>query len=116
MTEVAVLEGTLHALLPATTATHATLQLLDAPIDPCTITTPHPTLTTFPTGTTHATPHTRASLIPATPTTEHKDTKPGRSSNTQDPQTPIDPTAPKLLPSRIPIQALHQILTVTLIL
>ena len=61
MIEATALEGTPHSLLPATTAAHTTLQLMDAPIIPhAMITTgiaaPHPSLTISPTGTTHATP------------------------------------------------------------
>ena len=61
MTEAAALEGTPHALLLATTAAQATLQVMDVPITPHTmiptgIVTPHPALANFPTHTTHATP------------------------------------------------------------
>ena len=42
MTEVTVLEGTLHTLLPATATTQATLQLMDALITLHAIATPHP--------------------------------------------------------------------------
>ena len=50
MTEAATLEGTPHALLPATTAACSTLQSMGAPITPhamipAGIITPHPTLT-----------------------------------------------------------------------
>ena len=58
--------------------------------------TPHPTLATSPTGAIHATPQTGASLAPATPTAQHKDLSPEKSSNVQDPQPPINPTAPRL--------------------
>ena len=44
MTEVGVLEGIPHSLLPATTAAHATLQPIDAPITTPAIVAPHPTL------------------------------------------------------------------------
>ena len=62
-TEASALEETPHALLPATTAAHATLQLMDAPIThhtviPTGIVIPHPILTISSTGTTHATPWT----------------------------------------------------------
>ena len=55
MTEVAVLEETLHALLPATAAA---------------LVTPHPALTISPTGTTHTTPWTGAGLILGTSATQ----------------------------------------------
>ena len=84
-TEVAVLEGTPHALLPATAATPATLQLMDAPI------TPHAIAASYPALTTYATLWTRAGLTPATPATQHKDTNAGKSSNVQDPQPPKTP-------------------------
>ena len=121
VTEAAVLEGTPHVLLPATAATHATPQPMDGPITPHAvipsgIVALHPTLTTSPVGATLANPWTRASLTPAAPTTQHKDFSPGKSSNVQDPQPPINPTAPKMAPSRIPLQTPYQILTVTLIL
>ena len=82
-TEAATLEGTPHALLPATAAACAALQLMDAPITPhamipTSIVEPHPTLAIFPTGTNHTTPQTRASLTPAAPTTQHKFPSPGR--------------------------------------
>ena len=48
----------------------------------------HPTLATSPMGMTHATPWTRAGLIPAAPNLQHKNLSPGKSSNTQDPQPP----------------------------
>ena len=120
-TEAAGLEGTPHTLLPATTAAHITLQVMDAPVNPYAmiptgIVTPHPVLTTSPTDTTHTTPQTEVSLTPATPTTEYKDLKPEKSSNAPDPQHLINPTTPRLSPSRIPLQILHQILTVTLII
>ena len=116
MTEVAVLESTSHALLPATRAAHTAVQQMDAPIIPHAIVAPHPALVTSPTGTTHATPWTRAGLTPATPATQHMDHNTRKSSNAQDPQPPINPITPKLSPSRILIQTLHQILTVTLTL
>ena len=80
-TELAVSEGTPCALLPATTADHTALQLMDAPITPHVIVAPHPTLTTSPACTTHATSWTRASLTPATLTTQYKDPNQGMSSN-----------------------------------
>ena len=93
MTEAAVLEGTPHALLPATAAAHAAPQLMDAPITPCTviqkgIAALHPALTTSPVGTTHVTPQTGASLTPAAPSTQHKDLSPGMSHNAEDPEPP----------------------------
>ena len=42
--------------------------------------------------------------------------QPEMSSNSPDPQHPINPTTPRLSPSRIPLQIIHQILTVTLII
>ena len=116
MTEIAVLEGTPHTLHPTTTATHAALQLMYALGTPHAIATNHPALVTFPAGTTHATPWTRASLTPVSPVSQHNDTNSGKSSNAQDPQPPINSTTPKLPPSRILIQTPQQILPVTLIL
>ena len=55
-TEEAVLEGTPYTLLPANTAACTALQPMDAPITPSCHSYTHPTLTTFPTGTTNATP------------------------------------------------------------
>ena len=49
-------------------------------------------------------------------TTQHKDLSPEKLSNAPDPQHPIYSIAPRLSPSRIPFQILHQILTVTLII
>ena len=120
MTEAAVLKGTPHAPLPATTAACATLQPMDAPITPCTviptdIVAPHPALTTSPTGTTHATPWTGASLFQATHTAQHKDLSPEKSSNALNSQHLINPTTPRLSPSRISLLILHQVVTVTLI-
>ena len=91
---------------------------MDAPVIPHTmipkgIVTPHPTLTTSPTSTTHATPWNRASLTPTTPTAQHKDLSPEKSSNAPDPQHPINATTLRLSSSRIPLQIFHQILTVT---
>ena len=58
---------------------HATLWSMDAPIathtmtHPTGIVTPHPTLTTSTADVTHATiPQTRAGLIPATITMQHR--------------------------------------------
>ena len=100
VTEAGALEGTPCALLPATTAVHATPQPMDAPITPHAtiptgIVTPHPALTIPPTSATHATPQTRATLIPAAPTTQHKFLSPGRLSNAQRPSTPHKPHCPK---------------------
>ena len=94
---------------------------MDTPITPNAviptgIVAPHPALTISPTGATHATPWTGASLTLAIPTTPHKDLNPGKSNNAQDPEPPINPTAPKLSQSRILLQTLLQILTVTLII
>ena len=112
MTEAAALEGTSCTLLPATATACAAFQSMDAPITPCAmlptgIVTPHARLTISLTGTTHATPWTRAGLTPATPTMPHKDLRPGESSNDQDLQPPINPTTPKLSPSRILLQIFH---------
>ena len=120
-TTKAALEGTPHTLLPATTAAHATLQPMDAVTTPhAMITTgtvaPHALLTISPTGATHTTWWTEATLTPAAPTTQHKILSPGRQSNAQGPQPPINPTTPKLSPSRILLQTPHQILAVMLIL
>ena len=83
VTEAAALERTLHALLTATTATHAAPHLLDAPIIPCVmiltgIVTPHPTLTIPLASATHATPWTEGTLAPAAPATQHKILSPAR--------------------------------------
>ena len=83
---------------------------------PSGIVTPHPRLTNSPTGATHTTPQTRAGLSQAPPSTQHKDLSPEKSSKAPDPEPPINPTTPRLSPSRIPLQILHQILTVTLII
>ena len=120
-TEAAALEGTPYTHLPATAAACATIQPIDAPIAPQAviptgIVVPNPTLNISPIGTAHATPQTGADLVPAAPTMQHKNLSPGKSSNPQDPQPPINPTVSKLSPSRIPLQTLHQILTVTLII
>ena len=97
-TKVAVLEGTPRALLPATTAAHPALQPMHSPVTHCSVVTPHPALTTSPTVTTQATPWTGASLTPATPTTQHKDSNTGKSSNAQDPQPlPLKPHHPKTI-------------------
>ena len=87
------LQGTPHALFPATTEACATPLLTDTPITPHTmiptgIVTLHPALTTSCMGATHTTPWTRAGLTPAAPTTQHKDLSPGRSNNAQGPQPP----------------------------
>ena len=109
VTEAAVLKGTPCTLLPATAADHIALQLRDAPVTPYAviptgIVAPHPTLIMSPADVTHATLQNGASLVPATPK-QHP-----RCS------TPIGPTIQKLSPCRIPLQILHQIQTVTLIL
>ena len=59
------------------------------------------------------TPQTTASLTQAASTTQHKYLSPGKSSSAQDPLLCINPTAPKLSPSRIPLQTPCQILTMT---
>ena len=57
MTEAAVLEGTPHAPLQATTAACSTLEPMNAhAMKPPGIVTTHPALTTSPTGSTHTTP------------------------------------------------------------
>ena len=83
MTEAAALEGTPYALLPATTAACAALQLIDASITPhiimpTGIVAPQPALTISPAGTIHATPQTTSSLPPAAPTMQHRILSPGR--------------------------------------
>ena len=45
-----------------------------------------------------------------------QDSQPRKIKQSQDPQPPINPTIPKQSPSKIFLQNLHQILTVTLIL
>ena len=80
---------------------------------PAGIVTPHPALTTSPTDITHATLQTRASLTPATPTTQDRNIRPEKPSYAQDPQPSINLTIQRLSPSRIPLQILHQIQTVT---
>ena len=94
---------------------------MDAPITPNAviprgIVGPHPALTTSPASTTHATPWTGASLAPATPIAQHRNLSPEKSSNVPDPQHLINSTSPRPSPSRIPLQILHQIQTVTLII
>ena len=95
VTEGAVLEGTPHALLPATTAAYNILQLMDTSITPCTmrstgIVTPHPTLTTSPADITHTPPWTRASPAPAPPTTQHRNLSQEKPNSAQD-QPPHKP-------------------------
>ena len=53
---------------------------------------------------------------PATPTAQHRNLSQEKPKSTQDPQSPINPTNQRLSSSRIPLQILHQIQTVTLIL
>ena len=82
-TEAAALEGTPHAPLPANAAACAAIQLMDAPgtlhtVKLTGIVAPHPAFTISPTGTTHGTPPTRASLTPAAPTTQHRILCPGK--------------------------------------
>ena len=77
MIEAVVLEGTPHASLPATTAAHAALQPMDAPITTHAVTlpdivAPNPKLTTSPRDVTHTSIQTGASLTPATPTAQHR--------------------------------------------
>ena len=81
--EAAALEGTPHALLPATTAAHTALQPMDAPITPHTkiqtgIVTPYPTLPISPADATHTTPLTGADLTPVVPTMQYSILSPGR--------------------------------------
>ena len=66
MTETVVLKGTTQALLPANTAAHVALQIMDIPINPCTMimtgtVAPYPALVISPTGATHTTPDQRHS-------------------------------------------------------
>ena len=82
-TESAALEGTPHALLLATAAAHATLQSMIAPITPpivipTGIVTPHPILTISPTGATHITPQTGASLALAAAAMQHMNPSQGK--------------------------------------
>ena len=104
-TEAEASECTSNDLLPATAAAHATIQSMDTPITPFTIrltgiVTTHPTLTISPTGATHTTPWTKASLAAVAPTMQHRNLIPVKSSNAQDPQPPINPTTLKLPSSR----------------
>ena len=97
ITEAAALEGTPHALLPATTAAHATLQPMDTPFIPCAmmptgIVAPHHALSISPTGTTQTTPTDKSWSPPAIPIMPHKDPNPGKSSNAQDPQPSRNPS------------------------
>ena len=92
MIEVAILEGTSCVLLPATTGAGTDIQLMDAPITPCTIVAPNPTLATSPTG---ATSWTEPGITSATPP-HHKDPNPGMSSNAKNPQ-PHKPHCPKIV-------------------
>ena len=113
-TEIAVLEGTPHAPLPATTAAPAALWLIDAAITTCAlkptgIVAPHPTLSIFLTDITHTTPQTASSLAPATPTAQHRNLNPKNLNDTLRPSTPINPTIQRLSPPRIPLQIFHQI-------
>ena len=70
ITKATALEETPHALLSATTAAYATLYRRNGLVIPHAmistgIVTPHQTLNISPTGATHTTPWTRASLSPA---------------------------------------------------
>ena len=81
MTEAVVLEGTPYTPPPTTPAACISLQLIDTLITPHAmvsmgIVTPHPALTTSPTDVTHTTPLARASLTPATPTSQHRNLSP----------------------------------------
>ena len=94
MMETSVLEGILP--LPATTAVCATLQPMDAPITPHTLTptiivTLHSTLATSPACLTHTTSETGAGLPPTTPTKQHKDHCQEKLSNAPEPQHPTAP-------------------------
>ena len=109
-TEETVLEGTHHAPHPAITAAHVALWLMNVLIAICALThstgiiAPHPALTVSTADITHATiPQTRASLIPAFPTTLHRNHSQEKPSHTQDLQPPIDPTIPRKLSSRTPL-------------
>ena len=93
VTEAAVLEGTPHTPLPATTAAHATLWPMDDPITthaltPTGIVAPHPTFTISPADVIHATLQTRACLTPAPITSQHRNPSLEKPNNTQDPQPP----------------------------
>ena len=119
MTGVAVSEGTHHPPHPDTSAACAALWQMDAHITthamthPTSIFAPHPTLATCPADITCMTiSGTGAALIPATPISLHRKHSQRKPSHVQDLQLPINPTIPKLSPSRIPLQ----IQTATLIL
>ena len=121
MTEAAVLEGKPHAPLPANAAAYATFWLMDVPITPHTvisagIVTPYPALATSSTDITTATPWIGASLSPATPTAQHRNPSPEKPNSALDPQPLTNLTVQRLSAFRIPLQILHQIQTVTLIL
>ena len=78
-TEAATLEGTPHALLPATITACTTLQLRDAlAVITTDIVAPHHAFAISPTGVTHTTPQTEATLTPVAPTMQHKILSPGR--------------------------------------
>ena len=79
MTGAAVSQGTHHAPHPATAASHATLQQVDACIithamtHPTSIVASHPAFATSPGDITSATiPWNGATIIPATPTALHR--------------------------------------------
>ena len=119
-TGTVVSEGTHCSPHPATTTTFAALQLMGAPIATCAMTHPtgivtsHPTLTISPTDVTcPAIPLTGAALAPATPTTLQRKHSQEKPSHFLDLQPPINPTIPRMSPSRIPLEILPQIQTVT---
>ena len=117
VTEAAALEGTPCALLPATAAAHTTLQQLDTPIIPHDviprgIVAPHPTLAISPTQIHRLVPIVLQQLLPCSIriSAQEGQTIPKNINH------PHKPHCQKLSPSRIPLQTLHWILTVTLIL
>ena len=95
-TEAAFLEGTPHVPLPATTAVHTPLQLMDAPITTCAITptgivAPHPTLATYPTYVTHTTTQTGNGLISSTSHHTAQEPQARKAKQCPRPSTPHKP-------------------------
>ena len=93
-----------QTLLPATKAAHTTLQSMDAPIThhamiPTGIVAPHPTLTISPAVAIHATDQSQSLSSNSHHATQGS--QPRNIKNAQDPQPPINATAPRLPPSRI---------------
>ena len=106
VTEAAASERTPHAILTATTAVHATLQLMDAPVNsyvtiPIGIVVPHPALAISPAGTTHTTPWTGASLAPSSSCHAAQESQPWKVKQSPRPSTPH---GQKLSPLRFPFR------------